>query len=154
MIYQDMLDGLALERYAHDLNARARRSGVRGRLDAVDLRDRILESAGRCEWCGEQLTRAPFELDHVISLREGGANSKGNLAVACPECNRRKGRKHPARFAAEIYRSSGRRTALLDKIFRHFACEPREQLSLFARQQDAHEQVDSHDRDGPSPYRW
>lgn len=154
MIYQDLLDWGALERYAKDLNARARRCGAGGKLKAEDLRDRILASAGRCEWCGEGLTREAFELDHVISLREGGANSRANLAVACPQCNRRKGRKHPARFAAEIYRSSGCRTALLDKIFRHFACEPREQLAMFAAQPGANEPIDSPEPDGRSPYRW
>ena len=153
MIYQDSLDWRALERYAADLNARARRCLAPGQLAAADIRDRILASGGRCEWCGQNLVRGPFELDHVVSLREGGLNAAGNLAVACPECNRRKGRKHPARFAAEIYQSSGRRTALLDKIFAHFACEPREQLSLFTVKPGAGDQAEP-EPEGPAPYRW
>ena len=154
MIYQDIPDKPALERYVAELNARARRCNARGEIDVPGLRDRILESGGRCEWCGEGLVQAPFELDHVLSLKQGGANTAGNLAVACPACNRRKGQKHPARFAAEIYSSTGRRTALVDKILRHFELEPREQMSLFAG--DKREQKHTETlglRDQPH-YRW
>ncbi len=130
MIYQDLLDQGALERYAAALNARAGRA--RGRMTAGLLRDRILESGGRCEWCGTSLVNAEFELDHVLSLRQGGANTAANLVVACPDCNRRKGRKHPARFAAEIYRETGRRTELLIRLFQRYGLDPAQQLPLFA----------------------
>lgn len=130
MIYQDLLEQGALERYAAALNSRA--GQARGRLNADVLRDRILESGGRCEWCGRSLVNAEFELDHVLSLRHGGANSSANLAVACPDCNRRKGRKHPARFAAEIYRETGRRTALLIRLFQRYGVDPAQQMPLFA----------------------
>lgn len=130
MIYQDLLDESALESYAAALNSRA--GTVRGRLTADGLRDRILESGGRCEWCAVNLVNAEFELDHVLSLRQGGANSAANLVVACPDCNRRKGRKHPARFAAELYRETGRRTELLTRLFQRYGLDPAQQLPLFA----------------------
>ncbi|MCY3796857.1 MAG: HNH endonuclease signature motif containing protein [Chloroflexi bacterium] len=132
MIYQDLLDESALARYAAALNARAGHARVNGRLKADALRGRILESGGRCEWCGLSLVSAEFELDHVLSLRQGGANSAANLVVACPDCNRRKGRKHPARFAAEIYRKTGRRTELLIRLFQRYGLDPAPQLPLFA----------------------
>ncbi len=132
MIYQDILHRRALARYTADLNARARQSGAQGSLSVADLRDRIVASGGNCEWCGESLVRGPFELDHIVSLKQGGSNTRGNLVIACPDCNRRKGQKHPARFAAEIVSASGRRTALVDKVLSHFAIEAREQRSLFA----------------------
>lgn len=130
MIYQDLLDECALERYAAALNSRAGRA--RGRLSAAELRDRILESGGRCEWCGTSLVNAEFELDHVLSLRHGGANTAANLVVACPDCNRRKGRKHPARFAAEIYRETGCRSEMLTRLFQRFGLDPARQMPLFA----------------------
>ena len=130
MIYQDLLDESALESYAAALNSRA--GTARGRLTANLLRDRILESGGRCEFCAVNLVNAEFELDHVLSLRQGGANSAANLVVACPDCNRRKGRKHPARFAAEIYRETGRRTDLLTRLFQRYGLDPAQQLPLFA----------------------
>ena len=157
MIYQDILDTCALERYAADLNARARKCHAHGKLGTSDLRDRIMASRGRCEWCGESLVAGPFELDHVISLKQGGGNVPGNLVVACPDCNRRKGQKHPARFAAEVYNSTGRRTVFADKIFRHFAIEPSEQLSFFAEadwEQNQSVGMDTIDNDEEPTYRW
>ncbi len=130
MIYQDLLNESALESYAAALNSRG--GTARGRLTADGLRDRILESGGRCEWCAVNLVNAEFELDHVLSLRQGGSNSVANLVVACPDCNRRKGRKHPARFAAELYRETGRRTELLTRLFQRYGLDPAQQLPLFA----------------------
>ncbi len=154
MIYQDILDNRALQSYLADLNARARKCGAPGKLDVAGLRDRILASSGRCEWCGERLVQGPFELDHVVSLNQGGPNTTGNLVVACPDCNRRKGQKHPARFAAEIFNSTGRRTILVDKILRRFMLEPREQLPLFAADQRAEDLSDTRDHDDQPRYRW
>ena len=130
MIYQDLLDESALEGYAAALNSRA--GSARGRLNAVGLRDRILESGGCCEWCAVNLVNAEFELDHVLSLRQGGANSAANLVVACPDCNRRKGRKHPARFAAEIYRATRQPTKLLTRLFQRYGLDTARQMPLFA----------------------
>jgi len=132
MIYQDMLDQGALEQYAAALNSRAGRAGAKGRLTADGLRDRILESGGRCEWCGVDLVNAEFELDHILSLKQGGANAATNLALACPDCNRRKGQKHPARFAAEIYRETGRETGLIARLFACYGIEAAQQKALFA----------------------
>jgi len=48
---------------------------------------------GRCEYCRlpEHGTRAPFEVEHVISKQHRGKSVKENLAWACAFCNRRKG---------------------------------------------------------------
>ena len=154
MIYQDLLDEGALERYAADLNARARRCGAHGTLGAAELRDCILASGGRCQWCGEGLVRHAFELDHVVSLKGGGANTGANLALACPDCNRRKGQKHPARFAAEVCQSSGKRTRLVAQILERFALEPREQLALFAAEPGTNDQRDLLDLEAQPHYRW
>lgn len=132
VIYQDLLNQGALERYAIALNARAGRARAPGRLSVAGLRDRILASGGRCEWCGASRVNAAFELDHVLSLRQGGANAAANLVVACPDCNRRKGRKHPARFAAEIYQETGRKTDLIARMLRRYDLDPAQQLPLFA----------------------
>ena len=150
MIYQDILDPGALEQYAAALNSRARRSRARGRLTAADLRDRILESAGRCEWCGLSLVRLEFELDHVLSLKQGGANRATNLAVACPDCNRRKGQKHPARFAAETQRETGKITALVQRVFDLYGVEGARQMPLFA---DKSQEPESGPIEMP-PFRW
>jgi hypothetical protein len=132
VIYQDILDSSALEQYALALNSRAGQARAKGRLTVDELRDRVLASAGRCEWCGLSLVNSEFELDHVLSLKQGGANRAANLVVACPDCNRRKGLKHPARFAAEIHLETGRKTELLRRVSQRYGIEPVRQMSLFA----------------------
>ncbi len=157
MMYQDLLDAAALEQYAAALNARAKAARAVGRLAAAVLRDRILASGGRCEWCGANLVGAEFELDHVVSLKQRGRNQAGNLVVACPECNRRKGQKHPARFAAEIYTETGYKTALIDRVFQHYALEAKQQRELFAAESESaahHLDLDRTASDAAPPYRW
>ncbi len=156
MKYQDHLDSAALKQYASALNARARLARVRGRLSAADLRHRVLESGGLCEWCGEGLVNAAFELDHIISLKQRGANTAGNLAVACPACNRQKGQKHPARFAAEISVKARRKTPLVERILQHYAIDSLEQTSMFADSASRRETSGDISRDilNEPPYRW
>ncbi|MDE2854116.1 MAG: HNH endonuclease signature motif containing protein [Chloroflexota bacterium] len=132
MIYQDLLDAGLLASYAAALNSRAGGAHAPGRLTAEELRDRILESGGRCEWCGCSLVNAAFELDHILSLSRGGANRASNLVLSCPDCNRKKGQKHPARFAAEIHLRTGRKTALVMRVFERYGIEPARQNALFA----------------------
>ena len=132
------------------------RRAPRGRLSASDLRDRILESGGQCEWCGKGLVNADFELDHIISLRQRGVNAAENLVVACPDCNRKKGQKHPARFAAEISAQTRRKTALVDRILQHYAMNALEQAPLFAEPVSRPETTAKTDRDNSEAphYRW
>lgn len=156
MIYQDCLDLDELERYAATLNARAKSVGAPGRLTAVLLRDRILSSGGRCEWCQRSLVNTPFELDHVVSLSQQGANMPRNLAVACPTCNRRKAQKHPARFAAEIYSESRVKTALVAAVLKGYHIEPTKQMPLFDTDSPAAKTDIDIDEDAAAvpPYIW
>ena len=131
MKYQDRLESAALEKYAAAMNARAKHYGAPGKLSASLLRSRILESGGRCEWCGAELLDSDFELDHAFSLRHRGSNDGGNLVVACPPCNRRKAEKHPARFAAEMLRETGQATPLISRLLHHYDIEELRQLNLF-----------------------
>jgi hypothetical protein len=57
----------------------------------------------RCEYCliPESYHPLPrFHIEHIFSKKHGGRTEPFNLALACPECNRKKGtiigsRKHP-----------------------------------------------------------
>lgn len=131
MKYQDKIESTALEKYAAALNARAKQYAAPGKLTATLLRDRILESGGRCEWCGAELLGSEFELDHAFSLRQRGSNDGGNLVVACPSCNRRKAEKHPARFAAEMLKETGVTTPLISRLLQRYDIEELRQLNLF-----------------------
>ena len=46
-----------------------------------------------CEYCliAEEDTYLGCEVDHIISVKHGGATEAGNLAYACAFCNRHKG---------------------------------------------------------------
>ena len=53
----------------------------------------IARASGRCEYCLLHQDDVPFShhIDHIIPLKHGGQTEPGNLALACFECNRRKG---------------------------------------------------------------
>jgi len=157
MIYQDYLDPQALDRYSSAMNTRAKRLKAKGRLTADLLRDRIFESGGCCEWCGVDLVNQPFELDHVLSLSHQGQNTSDNLVVSCPDCNRRKSGKHPARFASEIYNQTQVKTALVSTILRQYNITPTAQQSLFeTASTDTQPKIERDDDSSatPPPYKW
>jgi hypothetical protein len=55
------------------------------------VRDR---AAGRCEYCRLPQSAAPylaFHLEHIVAQQHVQDDSAENLALACPDCNRRKG---------------------------------------------------------------
>jgi hypothetical protein len=131
MIYRDLIPDAELKAFVQAMNARAKASNNGGRIDIPLLRDRILESGGRCEWCGVSVVGSAFEVDHIISLSQGGGNVAENLVVACPSCNRKKGEKHPARFAQEISRNAKTMTPFVTRILQIYDVPPAVQLSLF-----------------------
>lgn len=60
----------------------------------ADLRRLVIErAAGRCEYCRFPQAAAllPFEVEHVVAEKHGGATIADNLALACFFCNRYKG---------------------------------------------------------------
>ncbi|HEY2411998.1 MAG TPA: HNH endonuclease signature motif containing protein [Pirellulaceae bacterium] len=62
-------------------------------MDAA-LRKAVWERANsKCEYCQirHSSERLPFELEHVVARKHGGATQSDNLALACFACNRYKG---------------------------------------------------------------
>lgn len=56
-------------------------------------RFRVLERCSfRCVYCGTDASRARLEIDHRVSLADGGADHESNLVAACTTCNLGKGR--------------------------------------------------------------
>ena len=47
----------------------------------------------RCEYChfSEDFAWLPFQIDHIIAEKHGGATTEGNLALSCFYCNSFKG---------------------------------------------------------------
>jgi hypothetical protein len=54
----------------------------------------VRERAGfRCEYCHlpQIFSALLFHVEHIIARQHGGSDDLDNLALACPECNLRKG---------------------------------------------------------------
>jgi hypothetical protein len=58
------------------------------------VEDEVRRRAGsRCEYCllPASLSKADFEIDHIIARKHGGSDDLSNLAWACFHCNSAKG---------------------------------------------------------------
>lgn len=80
-------------------NARAKRSGIPGRLTYADMLEAIARFGASCAYCGA--TRCHLDFDHLDSMRFGGHNIPSNIVPACRICNAGKWAKPLAQFCAE-----------------------------------------------------
>lgn len=56
------------------------------------LRFAILKRDGfRCRYCGRGAPDVELQVDHMLSVAQGGSNEESNLAAACADCNGGKG---------------------------------------------------------------
>jgi hypothetical protein len=59
------------------------------------IRELVRVRAGhRCEYCGLPQEAAPFfafHIEHIRARQHGGGDEPSNLALACPDCNAKKG---------------------------------------------------------------
>lgn len=158
MRYQDQYDLKALKRYADALNYRARNMNAAGRITAKMLLSLILESGGRCQWCDANIVNQPFEIDHILSLVKRGSNTPDNLAVTCPDCNRRKADQSPIQFALQLVARTGNKTLLIDHLISRYDGEMVVQQRLMFDNDSAADQpeIDISDEDTSSvpPYKW
>lgn len=73
---------------ARTMNYRARKIGVDGKVEVVDLIDVMRRCNNRCVKCGSSIY---LVFDHIVSMYRGGLNTKDNLQVLCRLCNMEKG---------------------------------------------------------------
>jgi 5-methylcytosine-specific restriction endonuclease McrA len=71
--------------------ARKRTNGVYP-VSAKQVKNLYASFRGLCAWCME---REATELDHVVSIKQGGVHGLQNLLPACRSCNRNKADKEP-----------------------------------------------------------
>ncbi len=45
---------------------------------------------GVCYYCGRSVLPKELTMDHIVPIARGGRSTKGNVAVACKECNNAK----------------------------------------------------------------
>lgn len=64
---------------------------------ALYLRDR-----GICMYCGEAVTLASMEMEHVVPQSQGGRRSWTNIVSSCERCNDRKRNRTPAEAGMQL----------------------------------------------------
>jgi 5-methylcytosine-specific restriction endonuclease McrA len=67
----------------------------------------FVECSGRCAWCGEKITGA-YEVDHRVTLFNGGADELHNLECLHPACHAEKTNGHDKPSAAKVRRLEAR----------------------------------------------
>jgi 5-methylcytosine-specific restriction endonuclease McrA len=61
-----------------------------------------------CQYCGQQLTRAELNLDHVVPRAQGGRTSWENVVCSCIECNLHKGGRTPEQAGMKLLKRPSR----------------------------------------------
>jgi len=82
---------------AHQSNRRARKKANGGKLSPDIVQRLFALQRGRCACCGAPLGDA-YDLDHIVPLALGGANSDDNVQLLTARCNRQKGASDPVAF--------------------------------------------------------
>ena len=49
-----------------------------------------LLAKGVCYYCGKKFPREELTMDHIVPVVRGGRSTKGNVVVACKDCNNKK----------------------------------------------------------------
>lgn len=80
------------KRRAIKARRRALKRNSYGSHTAADIKRLHVEQCGLCAYCKIALP-SNFHVDHVVPLSRGGGNGLGNICLACPRCNFRKGAK-------------------------------------------------------------
>lgn len=99
--YKELRAAYRLKHLSEKLARDRRREALkRGSLVADELQDiaAIYKRARfdpdvRCYICGRRIPLGHRHVDHIVPLSRGGSHTISNLAIACDECNLRKGTK-------------------------------------------------------------
>lgn len=49
-----------------------------------------IANQAKCHYCAKSLAKDDCTMDHIVPIVRGGKSTKGNVAIACKECNNRK----------------------------------------------------------------
>jgi 5-methylcytosine-specific restriction endonuclease McrA len=85
-------------------NYRARSKSAEGSFTDDDINRMFKQQKGRCAYyqhCRSKLTKG-YHVDHIVSLRNGGANFPSNLQLTCQKCNCRKNRRNGEAYSREL----------------------------------------------------
>jgi len=57
---------------------------------------------GRCQYCGDHVSKREFQYEHVIPRSQGGKTCWENIVVACLGCNQKKGGRTPEQASMRL----------------------------------------------------
>lgn len=57
------------------------------RLSKAERRQVLEKMHGHCAYCGQEICLEDMQVDHIVSLRKGGADAIENMFPACRSCN-------------------------------------------------------------------
>ncbi|HET9920445.1 MAG TPA: RNA-guided endonuclease IscB [Ktedonobacteraceae bacterium] len=105
-----------------------------GQLQGYLVREYVLQKWNRqCSYCGA--SHVPLQLEHIVPRSRGGSNRPSNLALACEQCNMRKGTQTAAEFGYPDVQAQARvplhdaahvsslKTALLAQLVQQFGSD-------------------------------
>jgi len=91
---------------------------------------------GRCEYCRlpQSAFRRPFHIEHIVARQHGGLSALDNLALACWNCNLKKG-PNLSGVDPETHRVEALFNPRKDRWEEHFSAvtDPRRPLSVAIR---------------------
>jgi len=83
---------------------RAENSNLRGihKITPLHIANVLIKNNFRCIYCGDEINKIGWHLDHFLPLSLGGLNKFENLACSCRECNMMKSNLKPVVFYKQI----------------------------------------------------
>ena len=61
---------------------------------------------GICHFCEGQFPKEELSMDHLVPVSRGGKSVRGNVVVACKDCNNKKTYKTPVEMILESLKTS------------------------------------------------
>ncbi len=103
LLERNFKHGLSKTREYQRAKDSRRRKNARASLShytASDVAELIILQRNKCACCTKKLN-GKYDVDHIVALARGGDNSRLNIQILCPRCNRRKSAKDPISFMQE-----------------------------------------------------
>lgn len=76
---------------------RSKKKAIKFSKENIYVRD-----SGKCQYCGNKISRAEMTYDHVVPRAQGGKTEWTNIVVSCNPCNQKKRNQTPAQAGMKL----------------------------------------------------